>query len=118
MNIMKKYFSSLLIAMTAFFSVFTLHAQQSKVIETISVFPYQHKVDADAALTSMATWKKSDWKGALKLLDDDSLKVKAADAIHAYTNLSAMDAGKKVQLLAYLNKGMKSAKTDYLACQR
>jgi hypothetical protein len=113
MNIMKKYFSSLLIAMTAFFSVFTLQAQQSKVIETISVFPYQHKADADAALTTIGAWKKSDWKGALKLMVDDSLKVKAADAIHAYANLSSLDADKKMQLLAYLNKGMKSAKTDY-----
>jgi len=57
-----------------------------KVIETIRMFPYQHRSEADAALTTMNTWDKSEWKAAFRLLDDDSLKASAADALSAYIN--------------------------------
>jgi len=68
---------------------------RDKVLETIRVFPYQHRPSVDAALTTMNGWGKSEWKSIFQLLDDDSLKVTAADALHAYINAAAADSIKK-----------------------
>ena len=86
---------------------------QDKVIETIHVFPYQQRSEADAALTTMNGWGSTEWKSLFRLLDDDSLKVTAADALHAYVNAAAADSLKKGQTTALLNKYARSAKTDY-----
>ncbi|MBS1666816.1 MAG: DUF1080 domain-containing protein [Bacteroidetes bacterium] len=112
---MKKYFSFLLIACLSLFANQQTQAQKAKdkVVETIQSFPYQHRSEIDAALTGMNSWGKSEWKWIMKLLDDDSLKVKAADALNVYTNASAADAAKKLPLQALLNKSLRSAKTEY-----
>ena len=112
---MKKYFSFLLIACLALFANQQTKAQKAKdnVVETIQSFPYQHRSEIDAALAGMNSWGKSEWKWIMKLLDDDSLKVKAADALNSYTNASAADAAKKLPLQALLNKSLSSAKTQY-----
>jgi hypothetical protein len=92
---MKKYLALFLIA-----SVLTANgAFAQKAIATIQLFPYQHRPDADAALAAMNTWDKSDWKSAFKLLDDDSLKVKATYALSLYINTAP-----KEQSLSLLKK--------------
>jgi hypothetical protein len=112
---MRKYFSFLLIGMFALITAYPVHAQKrkNKVLETISAFPYQHKTETDAALTVMNTWGKKDWKAFMKLLDDDSLKVKATDAMNAYVDASSLDATKRNALIALLKKYSSSAKTEY-----
>ncbi|MBS1577485.1 MAG: hypothetical protein JST09_19460, partial [Bacteroidetes bacterium] len=69
---MKKYFSFLLIIVlfTATQTGIKAQSVKDKVIATITSFPYQHKQEADAALTAMGTWNKSQWISFLKLLDD------------------------------------------------
>jgi hypothetical protein len=105
MTVMKKYFLLSLILITA-----NAFAQNSKdkALAIIQSFPYQHRPEADAALTTMNTWDKSDWKSAFKLLDDDSLKVKATYALSLYVNTAP-----KEQAAALLEKYGSYAKSEY-----
>jgi hypothetical protein len=105
MTVMKKYFLLSLILITA-----NAFAQNSKdkALAIIQSFPYQHRPEADAALTTMNTWDKSDWKSAFKLLDDDSLKVKATYALSLYVNTAP-----KEQAAALLKKYGSYAKSEY-----
>jgi 3-keto-disaccharide hydrolase len=112
---MKKYFSFLIAAIITLIGNQQVQAQSAKdkVAQAIQVFPYQHRSEADAALENMSTWKKSEWKVLMKMLDDDSLKLKATYALHAYVNIAAQDAGKKNQLVDLLKKYLSSSKTAY-----
>lgn len=112
---MKKYFSFIitLIVLTTIQKDVKAQSAKDKVIATIASFPYQHKQEADAALTAMDTWNKSQWAAFLKLLDDDSLKVKATYALSAFTNAASQDASKKTQLAALLKKYLSSSKSAY-----
>lgn len=83
---------------------------QDKIIETIRSFPYQHRTDADAALTTMGNWHKSEWKAAFRLLDDDSLKANAADALSAFLNAGSTQ---KALALELLERYAGSAKSEY-----
>jgi Domain of Unknown Function (DUF1080) len=108
---MKKYL--LLLLMVSVFFVDAVRAQQAKVVETIQLFPYQHRPEVDAAIAMMNTWDKSEWKSAFKLLDDDSLKVKATYALSAYINASALDVGKHDQAVVLLKKYAGYGKSEY-----
>ena len=112
---MKKYFSFLVIAFASLCLHENVQAQKAKdkVTETIQAFPYQHTTEADAALAAMGNWNKSEWKWFTKLLDDDSLKVKATYALNAYVNKASSDAVKKNQLIELLKKQLAAVKTDY-----
>ena len=112
---MKKYFSFLLIATFLLSTAYCSQAQKQNegVLSTIELFPFQQMANAGDAVKVMDTWKKKDWKKAIKLLDDDSLKVKATYAINAYVNASALDASKRNALIALLKKYSSSAKTEY-----
>ncbi|MGN6533573.1 MAG: 3-keto-disaccharide hydrolase [Ginsengibacter sp.] len=112
---MKKYFWFLLIVTFALLTAYSADAQKNneQVLSTIDVFPYQHSAETDRALTAMETWKKQDWKTVMKLLDDDSLKVKATYAINAYVNGVAPDASKRNPLITLLKKYSSSVKTEY-----
>src|ERR1700722_5810704 len=107
---MKKYFllSLILIAVNA-------HAQgpKDKVTAIIQSFPYEHRPDADAAVASMNAWERSDWKAIFKLLDDDSLKIKATYALSLYVNTASLDPAKKSQAIALLHKYSNYAKSEY-----
>jgi len=112
---MKKYFWFLLIGLFALLTAYSTDAQKNnrEVLSTIDVFPYQHSAETDKALTVMDTWKKRDWKTAIKLLDDDSLKVKTTDAINAYVDRAALDPTKRNPLVTLLKKYSSSVKTEY-----
>ncbi|HEY4207062.1 MAG TPA: DUF1080 domain-containing protein [Puia sp.] len=84
-----------------------------KVMETVRLFPYQHHTEVDDALTKMDGWDKSEWKTLFRLLDDDSLKVSAADALSAYVNASALNDVKKAQTVGLIKKYEGSARSDY-----
>ena len=51
---MKKYL--LLLLMVSVLFVDAVRAQQAKVVETIQLFPYQHRPEVDAAIAMMNTW--------------------------------------------------------------
>lgn len=80
---------------------------------TVRTFPYQHRADADAALTKMDGWNRSEWRSFFRLLDDDSLKANAADALSAYVNAAALDAAKKDHTVSQIKKYAGAVKTDY-----
>ena len=112
---MKKHF---LFIITAFFlttAAIKTNAQSAKdkIMATVAAFPYQHKEDAAAALTAMGTWNKAQWSTLVKLLNDDSLKVKATYALGAYTNAAAQDVGKKSQWSALLKSFLSASKSEY-----
>jgi hypothetical protein len=112
---MKKYFSFIItiIVLTTIQTDVKAQSAKDKVIATITSFPYQHIQEADGALSVMDTWNKSQWAVFLKLLGDDSLKVKATYALSAYTNAASQDATKKTQLTALLKKYVSSSKSEY-----
>jgi hypothetical protein len=111
---MKKYFSFLLV-FVLILSGSGLLAQKAKdkVIETLQSFPFQHHTESDAALAAMDGWDKGNWKWFMKMLDDDSLKVKASFALNAYVNKASMDPSRIAQVSTLLKNNIASAKTEY-----
>ena len=107
---MKKIFFILIFIIV---SLVQVYAQSDEVTRTIRVFPYQHPAEAASAIVSMHSWKNANWKFFLSLLDDDSLKLKAAYALGAYVNHVSLDAEKKKQAATYLSKGVSSVKSFY-----
>ena len=109
---MKKYIY--LFAITLFIS---FHAQAQKgeknVNQVLTVFPYQHTSEVTDALTTMGTWKSADWKVLFKMLDDDSLKLKATYALNAYVNIVSLEGVKKTKTVQLLKKQLKKASTNY-----
>jgi len=107
---MKQFFIPFLLLLVA-----EVNAQkpQDKVIATVRVFPYQQRAEADAALSAMDGWEKAEWRSAFRLLDDDSLKVSAADALSAYINAASLNTQKKAQVIDLLKKYAGSAKSAY-----
>jgi hypothetical protein len=112
---MKKYLSLIISAILFTTGSISLQAQSSssKVNAAIAVFPYQQRAAADAALVAMDSWGKSEWKSFMKLLNDDSLKVKASYALNAYVNAASLDANKKVKATTLLKQYLSSAKNEY-----
>jgi hypothetical protein len=109
---MKKYIY--LIALTLFIS-FQVQAQkgENNVNQVLTVFPYQHASEVTDALTTMGTWKSAEWKVLFKMLDDDSLKLKATYALNAYVNIVSLETAKKVKTVQLLKKQFKKASTNY-----
>ena len=109
---MKKYIY--LIAITFFIS-FHVQAQKGEksVNQVLTVFPYQHSSEVADALTTMGTWKSAEWKLLFKMLDDDSLKLKATYALNAYVNIVSLETTKKVKAVQLLKKQLKKASSNY-----
>ena len=109
---MKKYFY--LLALTLFIS-FQVKAQKGEksVNQVLTVFPYQHASEVTDALTTMGTWKSAEWKLLFKMLNDDSLKLKATYALNAYVNIVSLETAKKVKTVQLLKKQLKKASTNY-----
>ena len=109
---MKRYFFFLLVVLL-FASRAGAQKIDDKVMETVRLFPYQHRAEVDAALAKMDSWDKSEWKSLFRALDDDSLKASAADVFSAYVNASALDAAKKSQTIDLIKKYGGNAKSPY-----
>ena len=109
---MKKYIY--LIALSLFIS-FQVQAQkgENNVNQLLTVFPYQHASEVTDALTTMGTWKSAEWKVLFKMLDDDSLKLKATYALNAYVHIVSLENAKKIKAVQLLKKQLKKASTNY-----
>ncbi|MCF8406377.1 MAG: DUF1080 domain-containing protein [Chitinophagaceae bacterium] len=90
-----------------------LVAQVGSVKNTINSFPYQRPSEVETAITSMHTWGSSQWKELVRLLDNDSLKLKPSYALNAYVNDASLNATLKQQLTENLVAVYGSAKTFY-----
>ncbi|MGI9137708.1 MAG: 3-keto-disaccharide hydrolase [Sediminibacterium sp.] len=109
---MKKYIY--LIAITFFISM-SAQAQkvEKNVKDVLSVFPYQHSNEVVDALTTMGSWKSTEWKLLFKMLDDDSLQLKATYALNAYVHIVSLENAKKAKAVQLLKKQLKKASTNY-----
>jgi hypothetical protein len=109
---MKKiYFLLLLLVISSL----RVSAQTDAVKTAISVFPYQHTTEVDAALTAMQSWDKANWKGFLSLLDgpDSTQLLKATYALKAYVNQVTLDAQRRTQTANYLASALSYVKSFY-----
>ena len=95
------------------FSILHVSAQNDAVTKAIDVFPFQHATEANAALSTMESWDKTNWKSLFIMLDDDSLKLKSTYALNAYVNHVANDLPKRKTTATFLVNGLASAKTFY-----
>ena len=109
---MKKYIY--LIPLTLFISMSVQAQKEEKnVNQILKVFPYHHASEVADALTTMGTWKSAEWEVLFKMLDDDSLKLKATYALNAYVNIVSLENAKKVKTVQLLKKQLNNASTDY-----
>lgn len=105
---MKKIF---LIASFFCFSTTTLFAQDASVQTILAHFPYQQKIDVDKDLVTIQTWNKENWNLVLKMLDDDSLKLKATYLIDAVVH--DQKGTERIHLTDILGSGIKQVNTQY-----
>lgn len=107
---MKESISLLIYFLVSLFSVF---AQPYKVDETLALFPYQHQSSIQSALKNMEVWHAKDWKIVFKMLDDDSLKLKATYAIDAYVHHAQSSETLRTATAINLVSGLKIVKSFY-----
>jgi len=110
--IMKKYFYLIALSLCINFSTQAQNGND-KVNETLQVFPYKHANEMTDALMNMGTWKSAEWKVLFKMLEDDSLKLKATYALNAYVNSVSLEEGQKNKTIKLLKKQLKKASTNY-----
>ena len=104
---MKKiFFSLLLIGISS-----QLLQAQHDVNTVLKSFPYQQSTSADAALTSMKGWSKSDWKKFFVILDDAKQNLSATHALSAYIHLAATDPVEKAKAAKALTTGLSATKS-------
>ncbi len=101
---MKKYLLLSLILIT----INAYSQTGGKVVMLIQTLPYANPAQENLVVTGMKTWDKSDWKSVFRLLDDDSLKVKATYALSLYINTAP-----KEQAVALLKNNGRYAKSEY-----
>ena len=109
---MKKYFCLIALSLCISFSTQAQNGN-NKVNETLQVFPYKHANEIIDALTNMGTWKTAEWKVLFKMLEDDSLKLKATYALNAYVNSASLVEAQKIKTIKLLKKQLKKATTNY-----
>ena len=104
---MKKiFFSLLLIGISS-----QLLQAQHDVNTVLKSFPYQQSTSADAALTSMKGWSKSDWKKFFVILDDAKQNLSATYALSAYIHLASTDSVEKAKAAKALTTGLSATKS-------
>ncbi len=94
-------------------SVTIANAQQESITATIDAFPYQHKSEATASIIAMQSWQKKEWKQLVKLLNDDSLKLKSSYAMNAFVHEAALHPVLKKQTATILAGLYSEATTFY-----
>lgn len=108
---MKKIYFLLLLMVVSLVQVF---GQTAAVKSALANFPYQHAMEADAALTVMQSWNKPDWKSFLSLLDrNDSLQLRATYALSAYVHHISGNKEKKKAAATYLSSALSYVKSFY-----
>ena len=94
-------------------SVSIANAQQESISTTIDAFPYQHKSEATTSIKAMQSWQKKEWKQLVKLLNDDSLKLKSSYALNAFVHEASLDPVIKHQTAIILASLYSEATTFY-----
>jgi len=111
---MKKYIISIVLLATFFINGIQIGNAQTPLSakEVLNAFPYQQRVEANAALESMGVWKTAEWKSFFSLIADTSLQTKFTYALHAYVNKVALDGKNKNVFIQILRNQLKKAKSE------
>ena len=94
-------------------SITQVTAQKESITQTIEVFPYHQKSEAATAIITMQSWGKNEWKQLIRLLNDDSLKLKSSYALNAFVHEASLHNGLKTATATLLASAYSEAKTSY-----
>ena len=92
--------------------LFSVQAQQTAE-QVSSLFPYQKSEFVQPALVSMDGWSMKEWRNLFKMLDDDSLKLKATYTVDAYVHHANSNAALVSATTQQVVNGLKQVKSFY-----
>lgn len=92
--------------------LFSAHAQQTAE-QVSSLFPYQKSEFVQPALVTMDGWSIKEWRNLFKMLDDDSLKLKATYTVDAYVHHANSNAVLVPPTTQQVVNGLKQVKSFY-----
>ena len=92
--------------------LFSVQAQQTAE-QVSSLFPYQKSEFVQPALVSMDGWSMKEWRNLFKMLDDDSLKLKATYTVDAYIHHANSNAALVPATTQQVVNGLKQVKSFY-----
>lgn len=107
---MKKSISLFIYLSVSFFSVF---GQYTRVEVPLVSFPYEQSSSVQPRLKHFEGWQARDWSAFCKMLDDDSLRLKATYTLDAYIHHANQDDRLRKALVVSLVSGLKSVKSFY-----
>ena len=114
MKMIKNLIPIFLTAISLFSSMGIARAQTPLSPQAVlNTFPYQQSADANAALTSMDSWKSAEWKTFFKAVEDTAQQTSFTYAIHAYVNKVAQKQTSKIAFIEILSKQLKNTKLEY-----
>jgi len=91
-----------------------LSAQAQQTAEQVSsLFPYQKSASVESALLKMDAWSTKEWRSLFKMLDDDSLKLKATYTVDAYVHHANSNAALVPATAQHVVNGLKQVKSFY-----
>ena len=92
--------------------LFSVQAQQTAE-QVTALFPYQKSEFVQPALVSMNGWSMKEWRNLFKMLDDDSLKLKATYTVDAYIHHANSNAALVPATTQQVVNGLKLVKSFY-----
>lgn len=92
--------------------LFSAQAQQTTE-QVSSLFPYQKSEFIQPALVSMDAWSMKEWRSLFKMLDDDSLKLKATYTVDAYVHHANNNPALVSATTQQVVNGLKQIKSFY-----
>ena len=92
--------------------LFSAQAQQTAE-QVTALFPYQKSEFVQPALVSMDGWSMKEWRNLFKMLDDDSLKLKATYTVDAYIHHANSNAALVPATTQQVVNGLKQVKSFY-----
>lgn len=92
--------------------LFSAQAQQTAE-QVTALFPYQKSEFVQPALVSMDGWSIKEWRNLFKMLEDDSLKLKATYTVDAYVHHANSNAVLVPATTQQVVNGLKQVKSFY-----
>jgi len=93
--------------------LFSAQAQQQTSEQLTALFPYQQSASVQSSLLKMDSWSSKEWRNLFKMLDDDSLKLKATYTVDAYVHYANSNAVLVPATTQQVVNGLKQVKSFY-----
>jgi len=93
--------------------LFSAKAQQQTVEQIVGSFPYQQSASVESTFVKMDAWTAKEWRTLFKMLDDDSLKLKATYTVDAYVHHANSNAALVTATTQHVVNGLKQVKSFY-----